>query len=53
LIIKNKKDKPENKKNTGYGDPTPVIINGATITLKATPNQLVDVAGGTHLGGII
>lgn len=41
------------KKNTGYDDPTASTINGVTITQIEHPNQFMNVAGGTHLAGII
>jgi hypothetical protein len=40
-------------KNTAYGEPTAVMMIGATMTLKATPSQFVQVAGATRFGGII
>ena len=44
---------PAKKKKTGYGEPTVFMMMGVTMTLKATPSQFMEVAGGTTLGGII
>lgn len=41
------------KKNTGYDDPTACTIKGVTITQIEHPNQFINVAGGTHLAGMI
>ena len=53
LIAKNMRDMAPKKKNTGYDDPTASTINGVTITQIEHPNQFMNVAGGTHLAGII
>jgi hypothetical protein len=53
LINRKMKEIPENIKNTGYGELSAAsIMNGAIMTVKATPQKFIDVAIGTILGGI-
>lgn len=40
-------------KNTGYGDPTALMIKFGTIMQKEHPIQFIAVAGGTKYAGII
>jgi len=53
LSIKNTREIPPKKKNTGKGEPTYSITIGVNITLTDTPNQFIKVAGGTIFGGMI
>lgn len=47
------KEMAPKKKNTGYGDPTALFMNGVAITQIEQPIQFIAVANGTSLAGII